>query len=400
MPLQSGTTLGLFRSLKNAHFIGSGERTRTADLLITNHGRTLPQRVRTVERRGLMSRVVPDGGPLRTPVPTFVARSCKERHSAVTEGSSLRVPIIRPLGWLGTGYHGPPTSRHPAVCGRGDQRGVAGRGAPRGRPAQGTSRTPSQRHPARPRRRLRCGVTRWMSSSPILSRLRHPSGRSSAGTRGPHGVAELVHPSPPACRGRLSRRHRPRRPRGPAGGAEYGPGPEPVRGSPGGLDARVVSGAPRRGRRGGEPCGRVRAGNQGDRDLESWVDIRPKHGNTCVECRPVDRNPTASSSCKAPSTCSFCASWCSEPNTARVSREPSSGTLTTSCWLITDRCTRHSSASRPEAGSPPAGATSANNRKARFYTLTRTGRRQLTTETAQWQRLVAAVSRVLGPDEV
>ena len=44
--------------------------------------------------------------------------------------------------------------------------------------------------------------------------------------------------------------------------------------------------------------------------------------------------------------------------------------------------------------------TSANNRKARFYTLTRTGRRQLTTETAQWKRLVAAVSRVLGPEEV
>ncbi len=46
------------------------------------------------------------------------------------------------------------------------------------------------------------------------------------------------------------------------------------------------------------------------------------------------------------------------------------------------------------------GGTSTNNRKARFYTLTRTGRRQLTTETAQWKRLVAAVSRVLGPEEV
>ncbi len=44
--------------------------------------------------------------------------------------------------------------------------------------------------------------------------------------------------------------------------------------------------------------------------------------------------------------------------------------------------------------------TSANNRKARFYKLTRTGRRQLTTETTQWKRLVAAVSHVLGPDEV
>lgn len=39
---------------------------------------------------------------------------------------------------------------------------------------------------------------------------------------------------------------------------------------------------------------------------------------------------------------------------------------------------------------------SANNRKARFYTLTRSGRTQLATQKRQWQRLNAAIGRVLG----
>src|SRR5688572_10992227 len=39
--------------------------------------------------------------------------------------------------------------------------------------------------------------------------------------------------------------------------------------------------------------------------------------------------------------------------------------------------------------------TSTNNRKARFYTLTRTGRAQLTRESDRWQRLAAAMARVL-----
>ncbi len=39
--------------------------------------------------------------------------------------------------------------------------------------------------------------------------------------------------------------------------------------------------------------------------------------------------------------------------------------------------------------------TSANNRKARFYTLTKMGRKQLTEETGAWRRLVAAVGRVV-----
>jgi transcriptional regulator len=41
--------------------------------------------------------------------------------------------------------------------------------------------------------------------------------------------------------------------------------------------------------------------------------------------------------------------------------------------------------------------TTENNRKARYYRLTPLGRRQLTAETARWQQLVHAVSRVLRP---
>ena len=42
--------------------------------------------------------------------------------------------------------------------------------------------------------------------------------------------------------------------------------------------------------------------------------------------------------------------------------------------------------------------TSDNNRKARFYTLTKAGKKQLTTQTQQWRRLAAAIGRVLGPE--
>jgi PadR family transcriptional regulator PadR len=37
----------------------------------------------------------------------------------------------------------------------------------------------------------------------------------------------------------------------------------------------------------------------------------------------------------------------------------------------------------------------ANNRRARYYSLTRTGRRQLSDELAQWQRMTRAVNLVL-----
>ena len=42
--------------------------------------------------------------------------------------------------------------------------------------------------------------------------------------------------------------------------------------------------------------------------------------------------------------------------------------------------------------------TSTNNRRARFYTLTKSGRAQLTRESNRWRRLSAAMARVLGPE--
>jgi transcriptional regulator len=42
---------------------------------------------------------------------------------------------------------------------------------------------------------------------------------------------------------------------------------------------------------------------------------------------------------------------------------------------------------------------SANNRKARFYSLTSAGRKQLVKETDKWRRLAAAIGRILGPVE-
>lgn len=43
--------------------------------------------------------------------------------------------------------------------------------------------------------------------------------------------------------------------------------------------------------------------------------------------------------------------------------------------------------------------TSDNNRRARFYTLTKAGRKQLTAETRQWKRLTSAIGRILGAEE-
>ena len=43
--------------------------------------------------------------------------------------------------------------------------------------------------------------------------------------------------------------------------------------------------------------------------------------------------------------------------------------------------------------------TTENNRRAKFYSLTRLGRRQLETETANWRRLSAAISQVVQLSE-
>ena len=42
--------------------------------------------------------------------------------------------------------------------------------------------------------------------------------------------------------------------------------------------------------------------------------------------------------------------------------------------------------------------TSENNRRARFYKLTRSGRRELTREQTEWRRIASAIMRVLGAE--
>ena len=41
--------------------------------------------------------------------------------------------------------------------------------------------------------------------------------------------------------------------------------------------------------------------------------------------------------------------------------------------------------------------TSENNRRARYYTLTAAGRKQLAAERAEFDRMIGAIQRVLGP---
>jgi len=41
---------------------------------------------------------------------------------------------------------------------------------------------------------------------------------------------------------------------------------------------------------------------------------------------------------------------------------------------------------------------SENNRRARYYSLTKAGRRQLARETEDWQRIVGVMGRVLGSE--
>jgi len=43
--------------------------------------------------------------------------------------------------------------------------------------------------------------------------------------------------------------------------------------------------------------------------------------------------------------------------------------------------------------------TSDNNRKARFYVLTKAGRKELVREEGEWRRIAAAIMRVIGPSE-
>jgi transcriptional regulator len=44
--------------------------------------------------------------------------------------------------------------------------------------------------------------------------------------------------------------------------------------------------------------------------------------------------------------------------------------------------------------------TTENNRRAKFYSLTRLGRKQLEAETANWKRLSGAISQVIQLEEI
>ena len=52
-----------------------------------------------------------------------------------------------------------------------------------------------------------------------------------------------------------------------------------------------------------------------------------------------------------------------------------------------------------EAAITSEWGVSDNNRKAKFYSLTRTGRRQLERQTRDWQKTTAIVARFLSPSE-
>ena len=52
-----------------------------------------------------------------------------------------------------------------------------------------------------------------------------------------------------------------------------------------------------------------------------------------------------------------------------------------------------------EAAITSEWGVSDNNRKAKFYSLTRTGRRQLERQTRDWQETTAIVARFLSPSE-
>jgi PadR family transcriptional regulator, regulatory protein PadR len=68
--------------------------------------------------------------------------------------------------------------------------------------------------------------------------------------------------------------------------------------------------------------------------------------------------------------------------------------------LLVDHGTLYPALQRLEAQGWIAAqwGTSSNNRRARFYELTKAGRKQLLHETSQWRKLAAAIGRVLGPE--
>lgn len=68
--------------------------------------------------------------------------------------------------------------------------------------------------------------------------------------------------------------------------------------------------------------------------------------------------------------------------------------------LLVDHGSLYPALQRLEASGWVRGewGVSENNRRARFYELTASGRKQLTREAGEWRRLAQAVALVLGPE--
>jgi len=68
--------------------------------------------------------------------------------------------------------------------------------------------------------------------------------------------------------------------------------------------------------------------------------------------------------------------------------------------LVVDHGSLYLALQRLEERGWIAGAwgTSENNRRARFYTLTKKGRAQLGEKTSEWRRLARAIGLILGPE--
>jgi PadR family transcriptional regulator, regulatory protein PadR len=74
---------------------------------------------------------------------------------------------------------------------------------------------------------------------------------------------------------------------------------------------------------------------------------------------------------------------------------------TTDDELLIDHGSLYPALQRLERGGLIASdwGTSDNNRRARYYKLTRTGRKRLVSETQKWETMVRLISRVLKPGE-
>lgn len=74
---------------------------------------------------------------------------------------------------------------------------------------------------------------------------------------------------------------------------------------------------------------------------------------------------------------------------------------TTDDELLIDHGSLYPALQRLERGGLIAAewGTSDNNRRARYYTLTRKGRQRLVSETRKWETMVRVISRVLKPGE-